>query len=517
MGASDSGDEEITSRILTYLKFKRQGMTTSELARKLKINRNSVAKYLQLLLISGQVEMQVVGNAKVYSISRRLPISTVLSFSSDLVAVLDSDARLTQINEAFLEHCGMKKEDLVGKSVEDAGIRFLDSAEIRTCIKEGLSGEKRQLEISVMEGAENIYEAKFIPTVLESGGTGLTLFLEDITMERRAEQALRRSEERFRNMADLAPFPISLVDMDGRYRYLNEKFVETFGYTLEDIPTGREWFARAFPDPDLRHEVIESWKADLKASSVGAVRPKLLPVTCKDGTEREILFRPVTLNNGNQFIIYEDLTEQRADTRNQALLAALVEFSDDAIIGRDDHGTIISWNEGAFRIYGYDAEEILGDAFDRLVPEHRREEQAAIDAMIARGESVAHFECQHLTKEKELIDVSLSLAPLIDEGNRIFGASVISRDISAKKRTETAIAESEKMYRTLFESTGTGMLIIEEDSTVSLMNVRMEQLTGFSRQGIEGKRKWYEFVSDEDRKRMLEYHRIRVQDPLSAP
>ena len=514
----EAGEEEFTSRILNHLKFKRQGMTTSELARKLKINRNSVAKYLQLLLVSGQVEMQVVGNAKVYSISRRLPISTVLSFSSDLVVFLDSDARIAQVNEAFLEYSGKNKADLVGKTIGEAHLHNLSSPLISEHIREGLLGEKSQLEITVNEEeGGNVYSVKFIPTILESGSKGLTIFLENITAERRAEEAVRRSEERFRSMADFAPFPISLIDSKGRYLYLNEKFTRTFGYTIEDVPSGKDWFALAFPDPEFRKQVMESWKSDLINAPPDTVRPKLLPVTCKDGTVKEILFRPITLYDGNQFIIYEDITEERTGSMNQAFLAALVESSDDAIIGKDIEGSIISWNLGAERIYGYPAGEIIGQSFGCLIPEERKLEHEVIDVRIGQGKSTGHFETQHVTRDGRRIEVSLTIAPLIDEIEKVFGASVISRDISERKEVENALRQSEILYRTLFNNTGTGMLIIEEDSTISLMNTQMEKISGYSRSEIEGKRTWFEFVTEEDRKRMLEYHKRRIHDPESAP
>ena len=518
MVEQEARDEEFTTRILNHLKFKRQGMTTSELARKLKINRNSVAKYLQLLLVSGQVEMQVVGNAKVYSISRRLPISTVLSFSSDLVVFLDSDARISQVNEAFLEYTGKQKADLVGKTIEEAQLHLFSSPLISERIREGLLGNRSQLEITVNEqNGENFYSAKFIPTILESGSKGLTIFLENITAERRAEEAVRRSEERFRSMADLAPFPISLIDSKGRYVYINEKFTKTFGYTIEDVPTGIEWFTLAFPDPEFRNQVIESWKTDLKNAPPDTARPRLLPVTCKDGTVKEILFRPITLYDGNQFIIYEDITEERIGSMNQAFLAALVQSSEDAIIGRDVEGNIMSWNQGAECIYGYPAGEIIGKSFGCLIPDERKMEHEVIDVRIGQGRSTTHFETQHVTRDGHCIEVSLTVAPLVDEAEKVFGASVISRDISKRKKVENALRQSEILYRTLFNNTGTGMLIIEENSIISLMNSRMETISGYSRSEIEGKRKWFEFVTQEDRKRMLEYHEKRIHDPDFVP
>src|SRR5512138_2099041 len=92
-------DQEKVDKIKRVLKWHQRGMTISDLASEMKINRNLVAKYLDMLLISGQVEMQVIGAAKAYFLSRRVPVSALLEFSSDLVVVVDNDERILQINE----------------------------------------------------------------------------------------------------------------------------------------------------------------------------------------------------------------------------------------------------------------------------------------------------------------------------------------------------------------------------------------------------------------------------------
>jgi PAS domain S-box-containing protein len=102
-----------------------------------------------------------------------------------------------------------------------------------------------------------------------------------------------------------------MVGKNGNYEYVNPKFVEMFGYTLEDIPTGQQWFEKAYPDPQYRDQVIASWVAELKVSKIGAARPRTFTVTCKDGSEKVIHFRPVTLETGDQFLIYEDVTERK--------------------------------------------------------------------------------------------------------------------------------------------------------------------------------------------------------------
>jgi PAS domain S-box-containing protein len=135
-----------------------------------------------------------------------------------------------------------------------------------------------------------------------------------------AENALTRSEEIFSSVAENAPVPIAIIEPDATYQYVNKKFIETFGYDLDDFRTGSEWFSLAYPDPEYRKKVIATWKSDVKESGSGIVRPRTFTVRCKDGADREILFRPVTLSDGKECIVYEDVTKQHAAGEIQKLL-----------------------------------------------------------------------------------------------------------------------------------------------------------------------------------------------------
>ena len=128
---------------------------------------------------------------------------------------------------------------------------------------------------------------------------------------RRATQSLRESEERFRVLSEQSPLGMALIDRQGRYEYVNPAFVSMFGYTLEEIPTGADWFRVAFPDPEVRAEVIRAWKEDHAGAGVGEARPRSFDVACKDGATKSIQFRPVSLSSDRQFVIYEDVTRQR--------------------------------------------------------------------------------------------------------------------------------------------------------------------------------------------------------------
>jgi PAS domain S-box-containing protein len=126
---------------------------------------------------------------------------------------------------------------------------------------------------------------------------------------RQTEERLGRSETRFREVLNHSPVAAAIIDTDGRYTFVNQRFTDLFGYTLADIPTGREWFAHAFLDPAARKEAITAWKTGLEPAGSGQVRPRTYTVHCKSGERKTILFRPVTLTGGNQYITYEETHE----------------------------------------------------------------------------------------------------------------------------------------------------------------------------------------------------------------
>jgi PAS domain S-box-containing protein len=132
----------------------------------------------------------------------------------------------------------------------------------------------------------------------------------DITERKRVEKILENEKEKFRVLVEESPLGVALISKDGRYKYLNPRFTEMFGYTVEDIPTGREWFKKAYPDQQYRHEVISVWINDQKEFGVGESRPRTYNVTSKDGSEKIIDFRPVTMETGDQFVICEDITDR---------------------------------------------------------------------------------------------------------------------------------------------------------------------------------------------------------------
>jgi PAS domain S-box-containing protein len=124
------------------------------------------------------------------------------------------------------------------------------------------------------------------------------------------QEALKESEAKFRTLVEESPLGIALIGRDGRYKYINPQFRRMFGYTLEDIPTGSHWLRKVFPKEADRREVIRAWVLDLKQGESGPTKSRKYAVTCKDGSRKQIHFRPVIMDNLDRFVICEDVTEK---------------------------------------------------------------------------------------------------------------------------------------------------------------------------------------------------------------
>ncbi|MCC6681395.1 MAG: PAS domain S-box protein [Phycisphaeraceae bacterium] len=184
-------------------------------------------------------------------------------------------------------------------------------------------------------------------------------------------------------------------------------------------------------------EVIEQKQA-IVCSELIVLRP--------DGTQRYVMPYPQPIfNNEGQIVgainILVDVTSSRESERAHARLAAIVESSDDAIVSKTLEGRIITWNAAAQRIFGYTAEEVIGQPITMLIPEHLQSEETEILQRLRNGEHIDHFETVRRAKDGHMLDVSLSISPVRDDSGRIIGASRIARDITARKRNERELAQ----------------------------------------------------------------------------
>ena len=176
----------------------------------------------------------------------------------------------------------------------------------------------------------------------------------------------------------------------------------------------------------------------------------------------------------------------RPDDEASGLLRAIVESSDDAIIGKTLDGTIVSWNAGAQRMYGHTAAEAVGQSITLIIPAEQRDEQARILNEINAGRRVASHETVRLTRDGRHVPVSLAVSPIFDADGRVVGASAIGRDITESKRVQAALRASEERYRSIIDSAVDAIMVIDSRGQVEAFNAAAQQLFGFSEQELLG-------------------------------
>jgi PAS domain S-box-containing protein len=224
------------SEIKEILKDNPRGMTVTEISRAIKMNRHSVAKYMDMLFISAHVEMKSFGSSKVFYLSRRLPMSAILNFSSDLILVLNKDQEIINVNDRFLAFERVKKQDILNKSIIHSSFPMEFNPSIIPSIKEALGGRESAIEASLEKGEDEYhFTIKFVPTVFDDTERGVTIIFEDITERKKAESALRESEERFRAIFEHAAVGIAYLAKDGRFLRMNQRYCDILGYTKDEL------------------------------------------------------------------------------------------------------------------------------------------------------------------------------------------------------------------------------------------------------------------------------------------
>jgi PAS domain S-box-containing protein len=251
--------------------------------------------------------------------------------------------------------------------------------------------------------------------------------------ERQAiEQTLRRSEQELADFFDHAPMALHWIGPDGIILRVNEAELCLLGYSRD------EYLGRHIADFHADQHVIADILRRLHAGE--ELQDCEARMVCKDGTLKHVLINANVLWEQGRFIhtrgFTRDITERKRGEETRERLAAIVDSSDDAIIGQTLEGIITSWNRGAERLYGYSPTEAIGQPLTLLIPADLSDDFPHLLERLQHGESIDHYETQRLHKDGTRLDVSLTISPIRDSAGRVIGASKIARDITARKQAE---------------------------------------------------------------------------------
>jgi PAS domain S-box-containing protein len=278
-----------------------------------------------------------------------------------------------------------------------------------------------------------------------------------IERERQAE-ALRESEGRARRLLEFHEAVTAnmgeglyAVDTQGRVTYVNPAAEALFGWTSAELLGRKMHDVTHYKHPDGRPFPAEEC-AGLRVLRDGTPLREYDDVFIrKDGSFFPVVYSSAPLVTEGRtvglVVVFRDVTERKRAEEAQARLAAIVESSQDAIVGKTLDGVILSWNAGAERVFGYAPHEVIGRSIRLLIPPERQDEEEEILARIRRGESLEHYETVRVAKDGRRLDISLTVSPVRDRAGHVIGASKIARDISQRKEAENALRESEERYR----------------------------------------------------------------------
>ncbi len=251
------------------------------------------------------------------------------------------------------------------------------------------------------------------------------------------------SEKRFRAIVETTPECVKLVSADGTLLHMNSVGLSMVEASSREAVVDKCVYDLIAPEDRKRYR-------EFNERVCGGERGSLeFDIVGLKGKRRhmETHAAPLQTNDGPcvQLAVTLDITERKAAEEAQRRLAAIVESSDDAIVGKDLNGIVMSWNAGAERMFGYPANEIIGRPITTIIPPELHGDEQRILETIGRGERIEHFETIRLTKSGERIDVSLTVSPVKDDAGKVIGAAKTARDITQQKKTEQALRMTERL------------------------------------------------------------------------
>jgi PAS domain S-box-containing protein len=312
----------------------------------------------------------------------------------------------------------------------------------------------------------------------------------DITERKRAEEALRSSEEHFRQIIDTAHDAFISIDSSGFISTWNPMAEKTFGWTASEAIGER--LERLIIPPRYREAHSRGLQRFLSVGMGPLLNRRVeMEALHRDEHEFPVEMSITAVRIGGDYVFnafLHDVSERKRAEENIRQLANLVESSGDAIIGIDGEGVINSWNPAAAGLYGYYSSEVVGQPADVLVPPDRMREEQEHMARVLTGEPIDLYEASRVRKDGELVEVSVTLSPVKDAVGTTVGASSISRDITERKRAEEALREVQEGFRSAFENApiGVGLFSVDAGAKRRLLQVNASlcEITGYSAQEL---------------------------------
>ena len=414
-------------------------------------------------------------------------LKDLVDHSATVISVKDLEGRYQLANRAFEGLLGDQGQTVVGSTDFDlfpGQIAEKHRAEDQLVLASGKALEFED-SIPIGERDQTFLTLKFPLRGSNGAPYAVGSFSTNISARKIHEEQLRKSEEEFRLLADSIPQLVWIANETGSIFWFNRQTYEYTGKTFEELQ-GWGWVS-VYPPAEVP-SMTARWKATIAS---GKPYEGGLPIRGADGVFRNFLSRVNPVKNHDGQIIRwfgtsTDISERTKSEMTNARLAAIVESSEDAIVGKDLEGVITSWNAAAERLFGYTAGEVIGKNVTLIIPPDRLGEESEILGRVRRGIPVDHYETVRRRKDGSLVDVSLTVSPVRNAKGEVIGASKIARDITEIKRAESVLLENLKLreqFAKVAESVPgvvhTFRMTPDGRSCMPFATIRIEDLYGF--------------------------------------
>ena len=444
---------------------------------------------------------------------------TVFENTGAATYIVEPDTTISMVNRKFEEVSGYSRQEVEGRM---SWMQFP--------LQEDLEWIKDYQKTRRKDGGEDVpsgFEFRFIDKNGEIRHGHMTIGLipntkkyvasmVEVTERKRAEEALQQSKNYYKAIFKTSGSAIVIIEKDKIISQINSKFEKITGYSSQEVK-GRPW--TEFVHPDYHEKLMEYPRLLRQNPDFVPFQDEFRFIT-RHGEWRDLSFTiglipetKQTICSGIDITDYkqaeEELRESEMKFRN------LSDSTDTGIMLYQDDYWIYA-NPAAEKISGYTFDELKQMKFWEFV------EAEYVNLVKERGKArekgkpaTSGYELKFITKQGKEKWVLLSGNTTELKSGKAGLITVV--DITDRKQAEEALRRSENYYRAIFETSGSAMFIIEEDTTLSLVNSNFEKITGYSRQEVEGKKSWTGFVHPDDLERMKESHYLRRQDPDSAP
>gem|GEM_PF-1374732 len=514
------------SRIKILLKAYPKGLTITDISSKLKMNRNSAAKYLEVLLISGQVETRSYGTAHVFFLTHRIPISAMLSISSDLVVALDESHKVVFCNDNLLTFFGITRDHIVGHHIVEIYCQDIQDITFPDIFADILVNPDLVKEIPIKKSNESyFFRIKGIKTVFDDGCRGITLVMEDVTKEKKYQLDLEAKEARYRGIVEDQTELICRFLPDGTHVFVNEAYCKYFGKKCTEL-IGKK-FRPEIP-PEDQAGVREHFASLKKDHPVSTTDHRIIIL---DGTIRWQWWTDRAIFDAEgQLIEYQsvgrDITglkraeenlreseRKRAEdairnSENYLQTIFNATHSGLVIIDPETH-TVFDANSTAVELIGTEKSNIVGSSCKKFFCFAENDQCPVTDL----GQKLIRSESCLFNAKGEKKPVLKTVVPVQLGGHSYLLESFL--DITERKRAEEALRESEDKYRTLIERANDGITIIQ-DGILKFGNQRLGELWGGPVEEIIG-RPLTDFVHPDAMQEVLERYKQRMVGGTPPP